>query len=66
MLGFETLAGNTRVRTPTGLVRLDQLSGSGPQGPVGPAGPVGADGAAGADGADGTIDTAQFLSLIHI
>ena len=25
MLGFETLAGNTRVRTATGLVRLDQL-----------------------------------------
>ena len=32
------LSGNTRVRTPSGLVRFDQLSGSGAQGPQGPLG----------------------------
>ena len=61
-VGFNTLAGNTRVRTPQGLVRLDLLSGSGPQGPQGPTGPTGATGANGADGADGTVDTTQFYT----
>ena len=40
-VGFNTLPGSTRVRTPSGLVRLDQLSGSGPHGPAGPTGPQG-------------------------
>ena len=35
------LSGNTRVRTPNGLVRLDELSGSGPAGPPGEQGPPG-------------------------
>ena len=39
MLGFNALPGNTRVRISAGLVRLDQLSGSGPQGPQGETGP---------------------------
>ena len=54
-LGFNTLAGNTRVRTPSGLVRLDQIS-SGSQGPAGPAGP------AGTQGPTGTVDTSQFYN----
>ena len=51
-LGFNTLAGNTRVRTPSGLVRLDQIS-SGSQGPAGPQGP---------QGPPGTVDTSQFYN----
>ena len=51
-LGFNTLAGNTRVRTPSGLVRLDQIS-SGSQGPAGPAGP---------QGPPGTVDTSQYYN----
>ena len=51
-LGFNTLAGNTRVRTPTGLVRLDQIS-SGSQGPAGPQGP---------QGPPGTVDTSQYYN----
>ena len=51
-LGFNTLAGNTRVRTPSGLVRLDQIS-SGSQGPAGPAGP---------QGPPGTGDTSQYYT----
>ena len=54
MLGFETLPGNTRVRTQNGLVRLDELSGSGPQGLAGPAGPEGPPGS--------DADTSQFYS----
>ena len=54
-LGFNTLAGNTRVRTPTGLVRLDQIS-SGSQGPAGPAGPTGP------QGPPGTVDTSQYYN----
>ena len=41
MIGTNVLPGNTRVRTPSGLVRLDQLSGSGPQGPPGEKGDPG-------------------------
>ena len=33
LVGYNTLPGSTRVRTPNGLVRLDELSGSGPTGP---------------------------------
>ena len=51
-LGFNTLAGNTRVRTPSGLVRLDQIS-SGSQGPAGPQGP---------QGPPGTVDTSQYYN----
>ena len=51
-LGFNTLAGNTRVRTPSGLVRLDQIS-SGSQGPAGPPGP---------QGPPGTVDTSQYYN----
>ena len=41
-VGFNTLSGSTRVRTSTyGLVKLEDLSGSGPAGPIGPAGPAG-------------------------
>ena len=51
-LGFNTLAGNTRVRTPTGLVRLDEIS-TGAQGPAGPQGP---------QGPPGTVDTSQYYN----
>ena len=40
-VGFNTLSGSTRVRTPSGLVRLDQLSGSGPKGDQGDQGESG-------------------------
>ena len=55
LVGYNTLEGSTRVRTPNGLVRLDQLSGSGPQGPAGPAGPAGEDGDAGPQGPTGPV-----------
>ena len=49
MLGFSVLPGNTRVRTQSsGLVRLGQLSGSGPAGLVGPPGPA--------------VDTSQYYN----
>ena len=41
------------MRTPSGLIKLDQLSGNGPQGPAGPPGPDGATGAQGETGATG-------------
>ena len=53
-LGIAILDGATRVSTPGGLLRLDELSGSGPQGPARPAGP------AGPPGED--ADTSQFYS----
>ena len=56
--GLFVLDGSARVRTDNGLVRLDQLSGSGPQGPPGPDGP------AGSDGAD--ADTSQFYNKSEI
>ena len=37
--GLFILDGNARVRTPSGLVKLQDLNGSGPQGPTRPAGP---------------------------
>ena len=60
-VGFHTLAGNTKVRTANGLVRLDQLSGSGETGPVGPTGTTGAQGPAGAD-----ADTSQFYNKSEV
>ena len=54
MLGFSVIPGNTRVMTHnSGLVRLDQLSGSGPQGPAGETG---------AQGPPGTVDTSQYYN----
>ena len=53
MIGFDTLPGNTRVRVNGALVRLDQLSGSGPPGPQGATGPQGVQGPTGATGAQG-------------
>ena len=49
-LGITVLGGDTRVRTNGQLIRLDQLSGSGPQGETGPAGPTGETGPQGATG----------------
>ena len=53
MIGFDTLSGSTRVRVNGTLVRLDELSGSGPQGEPGPQGPAGATGPQGPTGATG-------------
>ena len=53
MIGFDTLSGATRVRVNGTLVRLDELSGSGPQGEPGPQGPAGATGPQGPTGATG-------------
>ena len=58
--GLFILDGSARVRTDNGLVRLDQLSGSGPQGPPGPEGPTGP------DGVDGTVDTSQFYNKSEV
>ena len=55
LVRYNTLACSTRVRTSNGLIRLDQLSGSGPQGPAGPAGPAGEDGDAGPQGPTGPV-----------
>ena len=52
--GLSILDGRTtRVVTTSGLVFLEDLSGSGPQGPAGPAGP---------EGPAGTVDTTQFYT----
>ena len=56
MIGTNVLAGNTRVRTASGLVRLDQLSGSGPQGPPGEKGDT---------GDTGTVDTTLFYTKLQ-
>ena len=57
LVGFNTLPGNTRVRTSSsGLVRLDELSASGPQGEQGPLGEKGD------QGDPGTIDTIDCYS----
>ena len=42
------------MRTPSGLVRIDQLSGSGPQGPQGPLGET------------GTVDTSNFYTKLQV
>ena len=59
LVGFNTLPGNTRVRTQhNGLVRLDELSGSGPQCEQGPLGEKGD------QGDPGTIYTSNcYLKL---
>ena len=58
-LGFNTLPGSTRVRTPSGIVRLDELSGSGPQGPQGDKGDKGDQGDA------GTVDSSLFYTKLQ-
>ena len=61
LVGYNTLAGSTRVRTPNGRIRLDELSGSGPARPVGPTGetgPVGPTSPAGATGPQGATGPA--------
>ena len=60
MIGINILPGNTRARTPSGLVRLDQLSGSGPQGPQGPPGEKGD------TGDTGTVDTSLFYNKLQV
>ena len=52
-LGITVLGGDTRVRSNGQLIRLDQLSGSGPTGPQGEQGPQGIQGPAGATGQTG-------------
>ena len=52
-LGITVLGGDTRVRTNGQLIRLDQLSGTGPAGPQGEQGPQGIQGVAGATGPTG-------------
>ena len=59
LVGFNTLSGNTRVRTPSGLVRLDELSGSGPQGEQGPPGEKGD------QGDPGTVATSQLYTRMQ-
>ena len=54
-LGITVLGGDTRVRANGQLIRLDQLSGSGPAGPQGETGPQGATGPQGPQGATGAI-----------
>ena len=51
--GLFILDGSARVRTDTGLIRLDELSGSGPQGEPGPVGPQGVQGPTGPAGTTG-------------
>ena len=60
MIGTNVLPGNTRVRTPSGLVRLDQLSGSGPQGPQGPPGEKGD------TGDTGTVDSSNYYNKLQV
>ena len=52
-LGITVLGGDTRVRTNGQLIRLEELSGSGPTGPAGETGPQGATGPTGPQGATG-------------
>ena len=53
--GLLIIDGNTRVRhsNPPSLVKLEDLSGSGPAGPAGPAGP---------EGPAGTVDESQYYN----
>ena len=53
VLGLTVLGGDTRVRSNGQLIRLDQLSGTGPAGPQGEQGETGPQGATGAQGAQG-------------
>ena len=55
--GLFILDGSTRVRTDSGLVRLSELSGSGPEGPAGPPGPKGD------QGDPGVVDTSNYYTI---
>ena len=57
--GLVILDGGIRVRRsdPPSLVRLEDLSGSGPQGPQGADGPL---------GPPGTVDTSQFYTKAQL
>ncbi len=55
--GLFVLDGNARVRTPSGLVKLQDLSGSGPQGPAGPAG---------AQGPPGVVDYSNVYTKAEV
>ena len=55
--GLLILDGNARVRTPSGLVKLQELSGSGPQGPAGPQGP---------QGEPGVVDTSLVYTKAEV
>ena len=66
VLGLTVLGGDTRVRTNGQLIRLDQLSGSGPAGPQGEQGPQGIQGEPGQDGADGTVDVSNYYNKAQV
>ena len=63
LTGTTILDGSTRVRVNTDLVRLDELSGSGPEGPSGPIGPQGPPGQ---DGQDGTVGATNFYNKAQV
>ena len=65
-LGITVLGGDTRVRTNGQLIRLDQLSGSGPVGPQGEQGIQGIQGEPGQDGADGIVDASNFHNKAQV
>ena len=58
-VGYNTLPGSTKVRTANGLVRLDEISGSGPQGEQGPPGEKGD------QGDPGTVDNSLYYSKLQ-
>ena len=58
-VGSNTLPGSTQLRTANGLVRLDELSGSGPQGAQSPPGEKGN------QGDPGAVDTSNFYSTLQ-
>ena len=66
VLGIKVLGGDTFVRSNGQLIRLDQLSGTGPAGPQGEQGPQGATGATGPAGQDGTVDTTNFYNKAQV
>ena len=66
VLGIKVLGGDTSVRSNGQLIRLDQLSGTGPAGPQGEQGPQGIQGEPGRDGADGTVDTTIFYNKAQV
>ena len=60
--GLFIIDGSTRVRTDSGLVRLSELSGSGPQGEQGV---QGEQGPPGEKGDDSTVDTSNYYTIMH-
>ena len=72
LVGYNTLAKTTRVRTPNGLVRFDEFCGSGPQGPAGPTGetgpmgPTGPVSPQGPQGDAGVVDTSSFYTRSQV